>query len=100
MVLGAAGLGSGAVFGAIAMSTGAAARAQCVGNLCPPSAATDISKTKDFEAASYAAFAAGGAIAATGLVLAIVAPGKPTDSARLTPWVGPRSAGIGISGRF
>jgi hypothetical protein len=100
MVLGAAGLGSGAIFGAVAMSTGASARAQCVGTLCPPSAAPDIYKTKTFEAASYAAFAAGGAIAAAGLVLTIVAPGKPGDSARVTPWVGPRSAGLGISARF
>ena len=39
-------------------------------------------------------------VAVTGLVLAIVAPGKPEQSARLGPWVGPRTGGVGLSGTF
>jgi len=105
MVLGAAGLGAGAVFGAIATVTGAAARAQCTGTVCPPSAAGDIAKTETFQAASYPAFIAGGAIAAAGLVVTLVAPGPPEPdeaprSARLLPWISPRGGGVGVTGTF
>jgi hypothetical protein len=105
MVLGVVNLGAGAVFGAIATATGAAARSQCTGTLCPPSAAPDIAKTKSFQDASYAALIAGGPIAAAGLALALVAPGPPEPdeapkSARIVPWISPQGGGVGITGTF
>lgn len=100
MALGAAGLAAGGAFGIVAITKGASARSQCTGNLCPPSAADDINITKNFQAASYGSFAAGGTIALAGLILTIVAPGKPEDSARLGPWVGKGSAGLGFSASF
>ena len=105
LVLGGVGLGFGAVFGAIATATGAQARSQCIGTICPPSAAPDIARTKTFESSSYVALAAGGVIAAAGLVLVIVAPGTPepieaSNSVRLAPWIGPRSGGAGFAITF
>jgi hypothetical protein len=98
MVLGAAGLGAGGVFSVLATVTGATARSQCNGTVCPPSAAPDIAETKAFEGASHVAFIAGGTVAAAGLVITIVAPGDPDKSARLGPWIGP--GGGGLAGTF
>jgi hypothetical protein len=105
LVLGGAGLGAGAIFGVVATVTGASARSQCNGTVCPPSAAPDIAQAKSFESSSYAAFIAGGVLATAGLVLTIVAPGDPVadeapKSARLGPWIGPGGGGVGLSVSF
>ncbi len=95
--IGAAGLAAGGVLGALAFSATSAAKAQCAGSVCPPSAASDVSRSRLYGDASTAAFIAGGALAATGIVLIIAAPGggPPKDeSARVTPWIGAGQAGI------
>jgi hypothetical protein len=111
-VLGASGLASGVVFGSIATVMGANVRKNCVNNVCPASQAEPIGETKAFQNASYAAFIAGGIIAAAGLVLIIVAPGDPERSAHISPWVSPGSlvasgatklegaAGVRVAGTF
>jgi hypothetical protein len=98
--LGVAGLGAGSVFGILSMTTGSSARSQCNGNVCPASAAPDIALARNYEAASRVAFAAGGVLAVTGVVLTIVAPGKPDQSARLAPFVGPHTGGLSLSASF
>jgi hypothetical protein len=108
LVLGGAGLGAGAIFGALATAKGASVRSNCVANVCPASQAGPIAETKSFQDASYAAFIAGGVIAAAGLALTIVAPGDPEKSARLAPWVAPPTgvasrgpaAGVSLVGSF
>jgi hypothetical protein len=104
--LGGAGLVAGGIFGGLAFGAANSAKAQCTGNACPASAAGDISTSKTYGNVSTGAFIAGGAVALTGVILLIVPPGggsKPDDSgksARLTPWIGPGTAGLGAVGRF
>jgi hypothetical protein len=101
--IGGAALVVGAVFGGLAFSATSAAKKQCNGNLCPASAESDISRSKLFGNVSTGMLIGGGAVAVTGIVLTIVAPGgKKSDeapkSARVVPWVGADQ--VGVAGRF
>jgi hypothetical protein len=105
--VGGAGLLLGAVFGGLAFQATSTAKAHCKGDLCPPSAASDVSRSKTFGNVSTGMFVAGGAIAVTGIALIIVAPGggKPEEApraagARLSPWLGPGVTGLGATGTF
>ena len=87
------------MLGALAFHATSAAKAQCSGDVCPPSAAGEVSRSKLYGDASTAAFIAGGALAVTGIVLIIAAPGgglrkDEVESARVTPWIGAGQAGI------
>lgn len=104
--LGGAGLLVGGIFGGLAFTATNTAKSKCAGNVCPPQASDDISRSKLYGNVSTGAFIAGGAVAVTGIVLLIVAPGgggeKSDDakSARVTPWIGPGGAGLVTTGRF
>jgi len=99
---GGLGLILGGVFGGLAFSATSSAKSKCVGNVCSPAAADDISSSKTYGNVSTAMFIAGGALAAAGVVLIIVAPGggkkdEPRKGAHVTPWIGPGQAGLGGS---
>jgi hypothetical protein len=100
--IGGAALAVGGVFGGLAFSATSAAKAQCVGNLCPASAQSDISRSKLYGNVSTGMLIGGGAVAVTGIVLTIVAPGgskkKDEKSARVVPWVGADQ--VGVAGSF
>jgi hypothetical protein len=107
-VIGGAGLVVGGVFGGLAFSHANAAKSQCVNNVCPLGAASDIATSTKDGNISTGVFVGAGIVTAVGIVLLIVAPGgsksepKSDDakSARLTPWVGLGSAGLGATGAF
>ena len=104
--LGAAGLLAGGIFGGLAFSATSSARANCVGNVCSAAAIDDISRSRTYGNVSTAAFIGGGALALTGIVLLVVAPGGPPESksdaaaqgAHVSPWIGsaaPDGVGVG-----
>jgi hypothetical protein len=102
--IGGAGLVAGGVLGALAFQATSAAKAQCAGDVCPPGAANDVARSKLYGNASTGLFIAGGAVAAAGIVLIVVAPGGSSgekDEAKavhVTPWIGAGQAGV--SGTF
>jgi hypothetical protein len=101
--IGGAALIVGGVFGGLAFSATSAAKKQCNGNVCMPSAESDISRSKLFGNVSTGMLIGGGAVAAAGIVLTILAPGgKKSDegakSARVVPWVGADQ--VGVAGTF
>jgi hypothetical protein len=100
--IGVAGLAVGGVFGGLAFSATSSAKALCKGTACSPAAGDDIARSKLYGNVSTGAFIAGGAVAVTGLVLTIVAPGgakaDSKERAGVRPWVGLREAGL--VGRF
>ncbi|MFT3773557.1 MAG: carboxypeptidase-like regulatory domain-containing protein [Minicystis sp.] len=105
--VGGAALVVGGVFGGLAFSATSDAKKGCVNNLCPNTQAQRdrISKAKLFGNVSTGMLIAGGAVAATGVVLTILAPGggssKKDDapkSARVIPWVGADQ--VGVAGTF
>jgi hypothetical protein len=101
VIIGAADLIAGGILGGIALKAGSDARAQCSGNVCPPAASADLNSARTFGNASTAVFVAGGAITAAGIVLIIAAPGDASSSsARVSPWIGPRGGGMGLTGTF
>jgi hypothetical protein len=89
----------GGVFGGLAFSATSSAKAQCTGDLCPPSALGDINQSRTFGNVSTGMFIAGGAVAAAGIALTIIAPGGSSSAAksaraRVVPWIGAGQAGI------
>lgn len=104
--LGAGGLATGAVFGVIASSRNEDARQICGGDIdaCEPGQTGPAqAKIDDARAAakiSTIAFAAGGAVAAAGLILYITAPKGERRAVSLAPLVDGTSAGLAISGRY
>ncbi len=109
--LGGAGLIVGGVFGALAFSATSSAKAYCTGNVCSSLAGDDLARSKTYGNVSTAAFIGGGALALTGIVLLVAAPGGKPDgtsddgsrSARVSPWIAPGAAGgmsFGAVGSF
>src|SRR5262249_19123587 len=95
--LGAAGVGFGAVTGAMALSAGSDVKASCQDGLCPPSQQTRGEHVKSLATMSTAGLVAGGVVMATGVVLLIVRPfGRSAPSARVSAAPG----SILISGSF
>lgn len=102
--LGGAGLIVGGAAGVAALIQTKDARKLCAGNVCPPSAASAIDRSKLSGTISTVGFIAGGALAATGIILLIVSPGSKKapanvkEGARVTPWIG--AGQVGLSGSF
>jgi hypothetical protein len=101
--LGGAGLIVGGAAGVAALSQTRDARSQCAGNLCPPSAASAIDRSKRSGTISTVGFIAGGVGVAAGIILLLVAPGSAKEApakeqAHVTPWIGAGQAGL--SGSF
>jgi hypothetical protein len=91
--VGAAGVVVGGVTGAIAMSKRSALDEDpaCADRLCPPSHTDQVNSLNAMRNVSTVAFIAGGALAATGLVLVLTAPRASTSTAI---WISPTSAGL------
>jgi hypothetical protein len=105
--VGGAGLAVGAVFGGLAFGAASSAKSLCSGTSCPPSAQSEIDRSKAMGNVSTGLFIGGGVVAAVGVVLTILAPGgrakadeapKDKPSASLQPFVGPGT--MGLHGRF
>ncbi|MEP7119779.1 MAG: PEGA domain-containing protein [Byssovorax sp.] len=103
-VLGGAGLLVGGGAGIAALLQANDAKAQCAGNVCPPSSQASIDKSKLSGTISTAGFIAGGALVGAGIIALIATPSgdpkkeSPKEGARVTPWIGLGSAGL--SGSF
>jgi hypothetical protein len=103
--VGAAGLAVGAVTGVLAIGKNHDAThdaKKCPSaNRCFSSGYDEIADARHLATVSTIAFAAGGVLAAGGLVLVLTSP-RPAESAalRLTPALGPGAAGLTLSGRF
>jgi len=96
--VGAAGIILGGVTGAMAVS-----KHSTLANLCPDGHCVDeagaIADYHTVATLSTVGFIAGGALAATGVVLVVTAPGKkPSGDATLLPLIGPGF--VGVEGRF
>ena len=107
--LGAVGLGLGIGFGLAAKGKLDSAKTVCDtaggGTVCKTQQGIDDMKSASSAATvSTATFIAGGVLAATGIVLLIVAPKSAAKAATtgfsITPVVGPSQAGLGLSGVF
>lgn len=101
--LGGAGLIVGGAAGIAALMQASDAKSQCTGNVCKPSAADAIDRSKLSGTISTVGFIAGGVGVATGIILLIASPGAAKkapekESARVTPWIGAGQAGL--SGSF
>ena len=105
--VGVAGLAVGAAFGVAAMGDAKDAERDCDGNACTTQASVNAAEDGTRKATlSTVAFAAGGAVAATGIVLLIV--GAKSASAQeeqkhalsFSPALSPSGLGAQLSGRF
>ena len=94
------GLGVGAFFGLRASSL--QSESSCHGNVCDPSKGGNPETLKDAQAAgnlSTIFFVAGGALAACGLTLFLIAPkSSAATSARISPVLAPSGAGFTLNG--
>ena len=100
---GAASLVAGAITGGLALSKRSALLDACPDGSCFASQQTalqsDVDAYHTLGTVSTATFIAGGALAATGVVLLLTAPkSKPTRDAFLRPLISPGF--VGVSGRF
>lgn len=97
---GAAGVVTGVVAGAAAMSKKSALddSGTCMGKTCINSSALDEYGT--FRTVSSVGFIAGGALAAVGIVLLVTAPSGDSASAANGTWVRIGSSGVTAGGRF
>lgn len=95
--LGGAVLAAGVVTRAVAFDVIAGVRDRCIGNECLESDEAEVHRAEDLQAASTACFIAGGALAAAGVVLTIVAPEtRRAAAASLVAWPG----GLSLTGSF
>jgi hypothetical protein len=101
--LGLTGLGIGAAFGLDAASKKSGYQQLQVGGRCTDETCVTLSKDAVSAATlSTVGFVVGGALAATGLVLWLVAPGRDAEgkTVALVPLAGARSAGAGLAGSW
>ena len=105
-ITGIAGLVLGGVFAGLASDNWNNSKALCSDALCPsatrPDAVSDHDTALGFANASTATFIIGGALAATGIILFILAPHHQTESGaiRATPMIGAGGGGLMLSGAF
>lgn len=104
--IGVGGLAAGGAFGVIARSRNEDAREICKGTIdrCDPTKVKDAQvKVDDARSAakiSTIAFIAGGAVAATGLVLYITAPKGERSAVSVAPFSDGAATGLAISGHY
>lgn len=104
--LGIGGLVVGGVFGVMARTLNQEATDLCGGDIdrCDPARTNEAqAKVDDARAAanlSTLAFAAGGAVAATGLILYLTAPKAERRAVSIAPMVGGGAAGLTLTGRY
>jgi len=103
--LGVAGLAAGATFGGLTFSSVNKAKGECDTNTPPKCSqdGLDFYRSADKTATvSDIAFAAGGAVFVTGIVVFAHAPSRKPETAALrgSPWVGPGVVGASFGGAF
>lgn len=103
--VGVAGLIVGGVFGGLAAGDKSKLTTDCPSNVCATQASQDeLASAKSKALISTIGLAAGGALAATGVVLILVSPSKKKDeapkAARFIPSVGPQGGGLTLIGSF
>lgn len=98
--LGGAGLIVGGSAGVAALMQARDAKSQCAGNLCPPSAAAAIDRSKLSGTISTVGFIAGGVGVGVGVIWLLASSGdskkkEPVkEGASVTPWIGLGEAGL------
>jgi hypothetical protein len=98
--VGAASVAAGAIFGAMALSASSDVKKVCSVQSCTdPSAVDENERAKTFADVSTITFIAGAALAATGVVLVLVAPSGKKNLA-FAPAVAPGYAGLALGGSF
>jgi hypothetical protein len=103
--VGVAGVVVGGVFGGLAASAKGKLTTDCPNNVCSTQASQDeLASAKTKALISTIGLAAGGALAATGVVLILVSPSTKKEeapkAARFIPSVGPQGAGLTVLGTF
>jgi hypothetical protein len=101
--VGGAGLVLGAVTGGLALGKHGTLHNECPGNVCPPSASSDLSSYHTMGTLSTVGFIVAGVGAAGGVVLLFVGPKtqaapSAAQTFQVTPYVGAGS--VGAVGRF
>jgi tetratricopeptide (TPR) repeat protein len=96
--VGGAGLLIGAITLGLDAAKAASLRSQCPMALCPPSLQSDVNTYHTLGIVSSTSLAAGGALAAAGLILVLTAPKADPHAVGVTPVVGLGYAGL--AGRF
>jgi len=99
--LGLVGVGVGSYYGLRAMSRNDEAETLCPeSDVCTTRRGVTLTEdAKDAAAISNVAFAAGGVLIATAVVLFVTAP-RETPPLRVSATLGPRAAGVGLRGEF
>lgn len=99
LTVGGLGVGTGAVFGLLAMGKKSSLDGTCVNKACPPGTQGTIDTANTFALVSTIGFIAGGVGLAAGIVfLALPSGSSSPKSARIVPLIGPD--GIGVAGQF
>jgi hypothetical protein len=100
-IVGVAGLGVGATFGALAISKkDELSKLGCDATTCPTNQGASTSREgMTFATVSDIGFIAGGALLVTGVTLFLAAP-KARETARVTPVLAPGLAGFHLEGSF
>lgn len=96
---GAAGVGLGIGFGAVAFGQTSDIEERCGGNVCPPEEQGALDEAKRSGTISTVGFVIGGVGVATGIVLLLASGGDEEDDVgALTPVIGPGQ--LGVRGHF
>jgi hypothetical protein len=89
--VGAAGVAFGAIMGGIALGENAKLDGVCTGNVCPASSRGEVDTYRTNRQLSTAGIWLGGAVAATGGILLLLAPRRGPG---VSAWIGPGSVGL------
>jgi len=96
--IGAAGVATGSLFGALALSSRSELASKCTGGNCSPSESDTLDRAKSQALVSTVGFGVGLAAATTGLILLLTEEDGTSESHRagssLAAWIGPGSAGL------
>jgi hypothetical protein len=100
--VGGAGLAIGAITGGLALAKHSDLIGKCPTGHCAASQqaslGSEVSAYDTLGTASTVGFVAGGALAATGVILVLTAPSRPAREAAFSPVLGPGY--VGVTGRF
>jgi hypothetical protein len=98
LTLGAGGLAAGIATRVIAFQKVIDVKDRCNGNVCRPEDKAEIESAETFQTASTVAFAIGGAVAATGIVLLVVLPMQAGGDGNVSLRFGPGN--VTLTGTF
>jgi hypothetical protein len=93
--VGAAGVAFGAIMGGVALGENSSLDGVCTGNVCPASSRSAVDRYRTNRELSTAGIWVGGAVAATGSILLLLAPRQGVG---VSAWIGPAS--VGLAGRY